>query len=129
MSKFIRDSTVTPLLFVLVLEEVIREARQGGVKEVLYADDLVLTSESREEFIPILLKWKRAMESKGLKISMEKTIMMVNGSSKDEQASLCSVWQWSWSKLCSIIYVCTQYSKWCQKRCCEIQQRIRAQIA
>ena len=89
-------------MFVLILEEVIREARQGGVKEVLYADDLVLTSESREEFIPILLKWKRAMESKGLKISMEKTIMMVNGSSKDEQASLCSVWQWSWSKLRSM---------------------------
>ena len=41
-------STLSPLLFVLVLEEATREARQGGVKELLSADDLVFTGENSE---------------------------------------------------------------------------------
>ena len=41
--------TLSPLLFVLVLEEATREARQGRLKELLCADDLVLTGESREK--------------------------------------------------------------------------------
>ena len=44
-----QGSTHSPLLFALVLKEVTMEARQGVMKELLYADDQVLTGESREE--------------------------------------------------------------------------------
>ena len=43
-----RGSSLSPLLFGLVLEKVTGEARQGGVKEPLYADDQVLTGENKE---------------------------------------------------------------------------------
>ena len=60
-----QGSMLSPLLFVLVTEEIIREARQGGVKELLYADDLFITGKDREEVTRMFLKWKRAMENKG----------------------------------------------------------------
>ena len=117
--------TLSPLLFVLVLEEVTKEARQGGVKELLYADDLVLTGESREEVGRMLTEWKRAMESKGLRINMEKTKMVVSGSSEEMPVQ-------SGSYPCGVCgsgvgvnsIFCTQCGKWCHKRCSGIQQRI-----
>ena len=42
-----QGSMLSPLLFVVVLEEVTREAWQGLVKDLNYADDLVLTCESK----------------------------------------------------------------------------------
>ena len=50
-----QGSTLSPLLFVLVLEEVTIEARQGGGKQLLYDDDLVLTGKIREEVGLMLL--------------------------------------------------------------------------
>ena len=124
-----QGSTLSPLLFVLVLEEVTKEARQGGVKELLYADDLALTGESREEVGRMLTEWKRAMESKGLRINMEKTKMMVSGSSEEvpvqsgrDPCGVCGVG----TGVNSIL--CTQCRKWCHKRCCGLR-RITEQAA
>ncbi len=33
---------LSPLLFIVVMQEATKEARRGGLKELLYADDLVL---------------------------------------------------------------------------------------
>ena len=49
-----------------------REARQGGNSKLVYADNQVLTGKRIEEAGQMLLKWKLAMESKELKINMEK---------------------------------------------------------
>ena len=47
------------------------------MKEVLYADDLVLMSETIESLKKRFLKWRNALESKGLKVNLEKTKVMV----------------------------------------------------
>ena len=52
-------------------------AREGLMKEVLYADDLVLMSETMESLKERFLKWKSALERKGLKVNFEKTKVMV----------------------------------------------------
>ena len=44
-----QGSVLSPLLFVVVLEEVTRGVRVGAPWEMLYADDLVLTGESDSE--------------------------------------------------------------------------------
>ena len=44
-----QGSKLSQLLFVLVLGEVTREARQGGVNELLYAGELALTCESGDK--------------------------------------------------------------------------------
>ena len=46
---------------------------------MLYADDLVLTSEIMEGLREKLWKWKEAFESKGLKVNLGKTKMVVSG--------------------------------------------------
>ena len=43
-----QGSVLSPLLFIVVMEEATKECRVGDPWELLYADDLVLTAESRE---------------------------------------------------------------------------------
>ena len=51
---------------------------------LLYADDLVLISETIEGLRNKFLKWKEAIESKGLKVNLGKTKVMVSsGIAKD----------------------------------------------
>ena len=41
-----QGSVLSPLLFTMVMEKTTEDVRKGGVKEVLYADDLVLLGDS-----------------------------------------------------------------------------------
>ena len=43
-----QGSLLSPLLFIVVMEEARKECRVFDPWELLYADDLVLTAESRE---------------------------------------------------------------------------------
>ena len=43
-----QGSALSPLLFITVMEEATRECRRGDPWELLHADDLVLTAESKE---------------------------------------------------------------------------------
>ena len=47
--------------------------RNGLISEMLYTDDLVLTSEMMEGLREKFWKWKEAIESKGLKVNLGKT--------------------------------------------------------
>ena len=49
------------------------------MSEMLYADDLVLTSETMEGLREKFRKWKEALESKGLKVNLKKTKVVVSG--------------------------------------------------
>ena len=63
-----QGSVLSPLLFIIVLEALSREFRSGVPWEDLYANDLVIITESLEECVRRLLTWKEAMEKKGLKM-------------------------------------------------------------
>ena len=41
--------------------------------ELLYADDLVIMAETKEELLERTRMWKRGMETKGLRVNMAKT--------------------------------------------------------
>ena len=43
----------------------------------MYADDLVLVAQSKEELREKVLRWKECMELKGLKVNIEKTFNAV----------------------------------------------------
>ena len=83
-----QGSTLSPLLFVLILEEVSRDIRKGGVGEMLYADDLVLTADSRQEVEGMMVQWKEAMERRGQKVNIGKTNMMVSGGENSDPVQL-----------------------------------------
>ena len=42
-------SVLSPLLFAIVIDEVTGNARKGWMKQILYADDLVLMGKTMEE--------------------------------------------------------------------------------
>ena len=50
---------LSPLLFAIVVDEITENDGEGLLKEILYADDLVLISET-------LVELKEAFESKGM---------------------------------------------------------------
>jgi len=60
-------------LFVILIDEVTENARKGWMKEILYVDDLVLMGESMTELRGNFDQWKRAFESKGMKVNHGKT--------------------------------------------------------
>ena len=60
-----QSSVFSPLLFIIMLEALLHEFRSGVPWEDLYADDLVIITESLKECVRRLLTLKEAMEEKG----------------------------------------------------------------
>ena len=112
-----QGSALSPLLFVLVMEEATREVREG-LWELLYADDLVITAENEEGAIDRFNDWKTGMENRGLKINMEKTKVMITGRApvrRQERGNYpCS----SCGRGVGVNSVlCRGCGKWCHLRC------------
>ena len=73
-----KDSVLSPLLFAIVVGVVTEDARNGVLHEILYADDLILMSESMEGLQRKFVFLKATQESKGMKININKTKLTVN---------------------------------------------------
>jgi len=69
-----QGSALSPLLFMIVMEAIYREFRVALPWELLYADDLAVITETEEELIKRLNDWKDIVESKGMRVNMNKTI-------------------------------------------------------
>ena len=64
----------------IVVDVIADNAKRGVVNESLYADDVVLMSETMEDLKKRFWNWKDALESKVLKVNTRKTKVMVSGS-------------------------------------------------
>ena len=122
-----QGSTLSPLLFNLVLEEATRECRRGVPWDLLYADDLVLTAESKAEVLEQMNEWRKAMESKGLKVNIEKTKIMVTGKECESTVNSgkypCGV---CGKGVGSNSVLCTECGKWVHHRCSHLQNVLAA---
>ena len=74
-----QESLLSPLIFAIVVDVVTEHARDRLLNEILYADDLVLMSESMDDLKERFQKWRSALKGKGLKVNAGKTKMMVSG--------------------------------------------------
>jgi len=61
------------------MEAISREFRVALPWELLYADDLAVIAETEEDLIKRPNEWKDKVESKGMRVSMNKTKVMING--------------------------------------------------
>ena len=61
-----QGSVLSPLLFIIMLEALTREFREGLPMELLYADDLVLISETKELLLEKVRNWKKGTQCPSL---------------------------------------------------------------
>ena len=113
-----QESALSPLIFIIVMEEATKECRKGGPWELLYADDLVLTAETKEEVIEMFKRWRSGMERRGLKINMNKTKYLVTGKEAKEKVQ-CGKWPCGCCGrgVGTNSILCSECNRWCHKKC------------
>ena len=67
-----QGSTLSPLLFFMVMDVLTEYVRDCSLMELLYAYDLVLGWESLNEVMDKYGRWKIAAEGKGLRVNVDK---------------------------------------------------------
>jgi len=113
-----QGSALSPLLFVIVIKAISREFRVALPLKFLYADDLAVITETEEELIKRLNDWKDNVESKSMRVSMNKTKVMISGErQKVRQKDVrwpCGVCN---KGVGSNLLQCTSCQKWVHKKC------------
>ena len=79
-----RGSALSPVLFITVMDVISKEVGRGSPHAMLFADDLVLCENTREEAEEQLELWRNAIEKKGLRVSRNKTEYLPPASCHDK---------------------------------------------
>ena len=103
------------------MDVITENERRGVINESLYADDLVIMSETMEDLKERFWNWKDAMKSKGLKVNTRKTKAVVNGSeellkSKTDPCGVCE------RRVMANSVLCTKCENWAYGRCAQIKR-------
>ena len=115
-------SVFLPLVFAIAVDIILENAREGLMNKILYADDLALMSKSMENLKKKFLKWKKAFESKGLRLNIKKTKVMVSGlkdevlKSKVDPCAKCG------KRVVANSVMCTKCCKWVHGRCAKMKR-------
>ena len=76
---------LSPLLFIAVLDLISRKTvAKNALKKLLYADDLALVANGRQELQETLEEWDGLFTRQGLKINVEKTEVLHIGHQREE---------------------------------------------
>ncbi|KAK3506363.1 hypothetical protein QTP70_000997 [Hemibagrus guttatus] len=71
-----QGSALSPFLFAIVMDQLSEEVRQESPWTMMFADDIVICSESTEQVEENLERWRFALERRGMKVSRSKTEYM-----------------------------------------------------
>ncbi|KAK3559672.1 hypothetical protein QTP86_013919, partial [Hemibagrus guttatus] len=84
-----QGSALSPFLFAIVMDQLSEEVSQESPWTMMFADDIVICSESREQVEENLERWRFALERRGMKVSRSKTeYMCVNEREGSERVRL-----------------------------------------
>ncbi|KAK3574269.1 hypothetical protein QTP86_004384 [Hemibagrus guttatus] len=64
-----QGSALSPFLFAIVMDQLSEEVRQESPWTMMFADDIVICRESREQVEENLERWRFALERRGMKVS------------------------------------------------------------
>ena len=112
-----QGSALSPLLFIIIMEEATKECQDDTFWNLLYADDLVLSAGSREEVVQKFIDWKSSLERRGMKVNIGKTKLMVTGKKSEIIRSgryPCGV---CGRGVGANSILCTSCQYWCHGRC------------
>ncbi|KAK3519927.1 hypothetical protein QTP70_007771, partial [Hemibagrus guttatus] len=71
-----QGSALSPFLFAIVMDQLSEEVRQESPWTMMFADEIVICSESREQVEENLERWRFALERRGMEVSRSKTEYM-----------------------------------------------------
>ncbi|KAK3574121.1 hypothetical protein QTP86_003462 [Hemibagrus guttatus] len=71
-----QGSALSPFLFAIVMDQLSEEVRQESPWTMMFADDIVICSESREQVEENLERWRFVLERRGMKVSRSSTEYM-----------------------------------------------------
>ena len=84
-----QGSALSPFLFAVIMDRLTDEVRREAPWTMLFADDIVICEETREEVERRLESWKYALERRGMKVSRSKTeYLCINGENDDETVKM-----------------------------------------
>ncbi|KAK3528423.1 hypothetical protein QTP86_034243 [Hemibagrus guttatus] len=66
-----QGSALSPFLFAIVMDQLSEEIKQESPWTMMFSDDIVICSESREQVEENLERWRFALERRGMKVSRE----------------------------------------------------------
>ena len=122
-----QGSVLSPLLFIMVLEALSRECRNGLPWELLYADDLMIAAETLEDLERRYAAWKDSIEGKGLRVNTGKTKIMIcstsRGATFPEGQFPCGVCH---KCVATNSIFCNYCMHWVHKRCSGVRGRLSA---
>ena len=79
-----QGSALSSLLFIVVMELISRKVSMKYTsRKLLYADDLAIVAEDREELNESLEEWKEAFKHNGLRVNLEKTAVLWIGAHRE----------------------------------------------
>ena len=105
-----QGSVLLPLLFAIAVGAISENAREGLMNEILYVNGLVLKNENIENFKEKFLKWNEPFESKGLKVNLKKTKVIVSGSKCEVLKSRVYPYL-GWQEVMANLMMCTKCGK------------------
>ena len=80
-----QGSALNPFLFGVIMDKLTDKVRREPPWTMLFADDIVICEETREEVERRLQSWRYALERRGMKASRSKTkYLCINGGNDNE---------------------------------------------
>ena len=72
-----QGSALNPLLFIMVMELIsMKISTKDVLRKMIYADNLAIIAESKQELQEVLEEWKGVFKKHGMRLSLEKTEVM-----------------------------------------------------
>ena len=84
-----QESALSPFLFAVIMDRLTEEVRREPPWTRLFADDIVICKETREEVERRLESWRNTLERRGMKVSRSKTeYLCINGGNDDKTVKM-----------------------------------------